>query len=217
MKVRSVMLIGSTSVMRYSISPVLSVLISNPQGSILFQWGNLLEHEVTLCKWRCCFSLEQYSRCEGVWVGESIALLLGEGSGWARHPSVHWRLWLWIRIHGSERASCHHPIDGPHLPHAHPGPVHETRGSACRTGWNGKDGNDKGPCKGAWIALHCHQLWRRDGLQGQSSRSYIGRDCCLNSSTEFGVWSLLIKTQWGFLLLSSELVLNWGCGFFLWV
>ena len=65
-----------------------------------------------------CF---QCHGCTWVWMGKSAEVLLGEGTWWAGHSTVHRHLWLWLRVHGSQWSSGYHTPHWQNLPHSHTG------------------------------------------------------------------------------------------------
>ena len=100
-------------------------------------------------------------------MGESVEVLLGEGVRPAPGPTVHWAVWLWLRVHGPQWPAGHYSPNGQDLPHHDPGPVHAPRGSPGRPGWDGKDRDSEGSGKGHGTALCGDQLRRGHGLQGR--------------------------------------------------
>lgn len=49
-------------------------------------------------------------------MGESVEVLLGSAARRINGPSVYGRVWVWVRIHGTERKTGHHPPDRQNLP-----------------------------------------------------------------------------------------------------
>ena len=50
-------------------------------------------------------------------MGESAEVLLGSAARRVDGPSVYWRVWVWVRVHGTQRKAGHHPIDRQNLPY----------------------------------------------------------------------------------------------------
>lgn len=91
-------------------------------------------------------------------MGEPTALLLGERLRRAVDTTVHRRVRLRLRVHGSQRPTGHHAANRPNLSDTHAGAVDEAGRGSGRTGRHWENGDYEGPGQGSRTVVYCYKL-----------------------------------------------------------
>ena len=97
-------------------------------------------------------------------MGESAEVLLGEGLGPAGGAAVHWDVWVWLRVHGSQRPARHYVTDGQDLSDYYTSTLYAPGRGSGRPSRDWEDGDSEGSGEGYGTAVCGHQLWRGNGL-----------------------------------------------------